>query len=87
MPVAFEKALAFLAQRTTEDLAKLREKLLLGSMGGLPPTEKQRRFLEARGVDASKLTRKEASELIAKIKAAAHEGDIPPSVKGQRGEA
>jgi hypothetical protein len=87
MPMAFEKALAFLAQRTAEDLAKLREKLLLGSMGGLPPTEKQRRFLEARGVDASKLTRKEASEIIAKIKAAAQEADIPPSVKGQRGEA
>jgi len=87
MPMAFEKALAFLAQRTAEDLAKLREKLLLGSMGGLPPTEKQRRFLEARGVDTSKLTRKEASEIIAKIKAAAHEGDIPPSDKGQRGEA
>ncbi len=87
MPMLFEKALAFLAQRTAEDLAKLREKLLLGSMGGLPPTEKQRRFLEARGVDASKLTRKEASEIIAKIKAALHEESIPPSVKGQRGEA
>jgi hypothetical protein len=82
MPMAFEKALAFLAQRSAEDLAKLREKLLLGSMGGLPPTEKQRRFLEARGVDASKLTRKEASEIIAKIKAAAQEADIPPNVKG-----
>jgi hypothetical protein len=38
-------------------------------------------------VDASKLTRKEASEIIAKIKAATREGDIPPSDKGQRGRA
>jgi hypothetical protein len=83
MPMAFEKALAFLAQKTGEDLAKLREKLLLGSMGGLPPTEKQRRFLEARGVDASKLTRKEASEIIARIKATAQGEGIPPNGKGR----
>jgi hypothetical protein len=86
MPMAFEKALAFLAQRTGEDLVKLREKLLLGSMGGLPPTEKQRRFLEARGVDASKLTRKEASEIIARIKATAQEEGIPLDRKGREGK-
>jgi hypothetical protein len=83
MPMAFERALAFLAQKTEEDLIKLREKLLLGSMGGLPPTEKQRRFLEARGVDASKLTRKEASEIIARIKATTQGEGISPNGKGR----
>jgi hypothetical protein len=87
MPMAFERALAFLAQKTGEELAKLREKLLLGSMGGLPPTEKQRRFLEARGVDASKLTRKEASEIIAKIKAREHQDvDTPPNGRGRKAQ-